>query len=109
MKVWDAAKGLELLTLKGHTNHVMSVAFSPDGKRLASACFNDGTVKVWDTVKGRELISLKERATHVFGVSFSPDGKWLASVDADRTVRLWLLLSRSRQRRQGVSARRRTK
>jgi WD40 repeat protein len=50
VKVWDAEKGQELLTLKGHTDLLRSVCFSPDGKRLASAS-KDQTVKVWSLDK----------------------------------------------------------
>ena len=53
-KVWDAAGGRELLTLKGHTGKVSSVSWSPDGTRLATAS-KDGTAKVWDAAGGREL------------------------------------------------------
>jgi WD40 repeat protein len=62
VKVWDAQTGHELLTLKGHTVFVWSVAFSPDGKRLASAaCWVGmlGEVKVWDVRTGQELLFLK--------------------------------------------------
>ena len=78
MKVWDATSGQETLTLKGHTGRVTSVAFSPDGKRLASASL-DQTVKVWDATSGQETLTLKGHTGWVWSVAFSPDGKRLAS------------------------------
>ena len=58
IKVWDAASGRETLTLKGLTDRVMSVAFSPDGKRIVSGGW-DRTLKVWDATSGRETLTLK--------------------------------------------------
>jgi dipeptidyl aminopeptidase/acylaminoacyl peptidase len=64
------------------------VAFSPDGRRLAS----DGPknrVLVWDAATGQELLSLGGHSGHVHSVSFSPDGRLLASAGQDRTTRVW--------------------
>jgi tetratricopeptide (TPR) repeat protein len=88
VRIWDSATGKELLALKGHAGRVSSVAFSPDGKCLASGS-DDQTVRIWDSATGKELFALKGHAGWVLSVAFSPDGQRLASGSFDQTVRIW--------------------
>jgi WD40 repeat protein len=86
--LWDVATGKAQVTLKGHAARVGSVAFSPDGKTLASGC-KDGTIKLWDAAGGRELATLKGHAGEVQCLAFSANGKLLASGSEDKTIKLW--------------------
>jgi WD40 repeat protein len=75
-------------TLQGHAGLVGSVAFSPDGKTLASGSQNR-TIKLWDVATGEEQATLKGHTDMVLSVAFSPDGKTLASGSMDKTIKLW--------------------
>jgi WD40 repeat protein len=88
VRLRDADSGRELRVFEGHGASVMSVAFSPDGRRLASAG-DDGSVRLWDADSGRELRVLEGHRGSVMSVAFSPDGRRLASAGEDRSVRLW--------------------
>ena len=75
-------------SLRGHTDSVWSVAFSPDGSRLASAS-SDQTVRVWETANWRESLTLRGHGGEVRTVAFHPSGKRLASGSRDKTIKVW--------------------
>ncbi|KIK19755.1 hypothetical protein PISMIDRAFT_682819 [Pisolithus microcarpus 441] len=85
LKDWPATQ----LVLQGHTFHVTSVAFSPDGNRIVTGSL-DKTVRVWDAKSGDQIGSPLEGHTgHVTSVAFSPDGNRIVSGSWDDTVRVW--------------------
>ncbi|SPO01196.1 uncharacterized protein DNG_03943 [Cephalotrichum gorgonifer] len=75
-------------TLEGHSRPVESVAFSPDGRQIASGSF-DRTIKVWDRKSGACTQTLKGHGHWVHSVAFSPDGRQIASGSYDRTIKVW--------------------
>ncbi len=64
------------------------IAFSPDGKLLASAAA-DRAIKVWDVATGRRLYTLAESTDWVYAVAWSPDGRHLAAAGVDKSIRIW--------------------
>ena len=77
MRMWDAKTGKELFALKGHARHVSSVAFSPDGARIASCCF-ELTTRIWDAKDGTPLLALRyPPRAHSMPVSWSADSSKL--------------------------------
>jgi eukaryotic-like serine/threonine-protein kinase len=84
----DATSTQVLHTLIGHTADAVCAAFSPDGRRLATASF-DRTIKLWDTATGQDVFTLRGHTAGVVALAFSPDGNRLTSGGIDHTARVW--------------------
>lgn len=98
VRLWEAATLRELRRLPGHDGPVRGLAFSADGRMLASAS-EDRTIRLWEVETGRELMRLWGHGSWVTSVAFQPHGSLLASGSYDRTARLWDLESGKEIRR----------
>ena len=92
VRIWDAKTWKERFALRGHNEHVRSLAFSANHRRLASGAGDrgmNGEVKIWDLETGQELLTLSENEGEIAGVAFSPDHKRLYSGSRGGVLRVW--------------------
>jgi len=88
-RVWDMKTGKTLHVLKGHTNNVQNVAFSSDGKILATSSSDDKSVRLWNAETGDPIRVLSGHQNAVFGLRFIPNSPYLISASFDRSLRVW--------------------
>jgi len=89
-KVWDSETGEELLVLAGHTAGLHSLAYSPDGRYIATSSDSpDTTVKVWDAQTGTELYSFGPNPGRAWGLAFSPDSNQLGAGGQGGYIKVW--------------------
>jgi WD40 repeat protein len=98
VRIWDAANGIHLKTLKARAHMVEALAISADGRRVAGGggmLYGAETVLVWDIETGEELLTLPHSG-RVFEIMFSADGKRLFTIGASDAVHIWDLETRER-------------
>ena len=88
IRLWDIESGKQKKAFKGHTQLIIDLSFSPDGKMLASIDFY-GVIRLWDIESGKRLGTIRTRTGGLSNIEFSSDSKTLLSVFGDRSFKLW--------------------
>jgi WD40 repeat protein len=86
--VWNSQTGAEIVCLRGHKGSIYTIAFSPNGRLIASIS-NDNSVRIWDSENGNEINRSENIVTRGNSIAFSPDGKRLAFEISDSIVKIW--------------------
>lgn len=88
VEIWNAETGERTIKTAGHAGTVAGVAFSPDGRTIASVS-GDKTAKLWNAATGGEQLALQGHSGGIYGVAFSPDGSRIVTGGWDKTARVW--------------------
>ncbi len=88
VEIWNAETGERTIKTSGHAGTVAGVAFSPDGRTIASVS-GDKTAKLWNAATGGEQLALEGHSGGIYGVAFSPDSSKIVTGGWDKTARVW--------------------
>jgi len=87
-KIWDATDGKEIRSLKGHTEGILSVAYSLNGKYIATGSL-DHTTMLWEAKSGKQLFQLVGHNSEISEVAFSANSKFVITGSSDGTAKVW--------------------
>ena len=93
IKLWDVKNYSNVTTLKGHSQVVWDINFSPGGTFIVSSS-SDKTARVWDTRDSKCVMALEGHTGPVVYSKFSPDGRYICTCSWDKTLRIWDLQTR---------------
>lgn len=90
---WKLGEAKPAQTIEAHTDNVLSLALSKDGKQIASGGA-DNLAKVWDAATFKEIAKIEGHVGHITALGFNKDGKWLATGSADKDLKVWDIASK---------------
>ena len=91
IQLWDTDTWQRQLAIRTHYDSIYTLAFSPDGKTIASGGgWHDNVLRMWDVYTGEHKNALRGHTGSVTAITFSPDGETVATMSQDDTIRVWI-------------------